>query len=266
MKNKSKCTFVGHELTSLEARLGRRYSGSAASSIRFLLQNPSDLRCWFVNLINTGVELGRSRSCDLVLVDSTVSGKHAMLLREGEQVRLRDLGSTNGCFVNQVRVTDQIVNHGDELRLGGAALIFYVDSLPPVEQGGPADASNTLVQFDVDRYTEVFTPKGTLAGPYYHVQIKACRKAAENGLGYLVIDLADVQAVSDNAFRALAGLRKELAESGGELMLCSISARVRDTLVESGTMEDFDDVIFSDSAAARAFIIRCMTSPGRLSR
>lgn len=263
MKNKSKCTFVGHELAKLEARLGKRREGSAVTSVRFLLQNPSDFKCWFVNLINTGIELGRSRSCDLVLNDSTVSGRHAMLLREGEDIRIRDLGSTNGCFVNRSRVTDQVLAHGDEIRLGGASLVIFAEGLPAVEQHESADPTETLVQFDVDRYTRILSPKGTLAGPYYHLQLKSFRKAFDEGYGYLVLDLTDVAAVSNNALRSFAALREELAGAGGELMLCSISSDVRDTLVESGSLEAFDDVIFPDSAAARAFIIQRMTSPGR---
>ncbi|TVQ32531.1 MAG: FHA domain-containing protein [Wenzhouxiangella sp.] len=265
LSNRSKCTFVGNELAQLEARLGKRYTGSAVSSIRFLLQDSADLRCWFVNLVNTSIELGRSRSCDLVLVDSTVSGRHALLLRDGEHIRLRDLSSTNGCFVNKSRVADQVLHDRDEVRLGGVALKVFIDTLPECKQES-RDATQTLVQFDVDKFTRVVSPQGSLAGPHYHAQLKACRKAIDEGCGYIVLDLSDVWAVSNNALRAFASLRRALLDGGGELILCSLGSGVRDSLIESGMLGEFDDVIFPDSTAARAFIIRCMTSPGKFER
>jgi pSer/pThr/pTyr-binding forkhead associated (FHA) protein len=44
--------------------------------------------------------IGRSRGCDLVLADSTVSRTHAVLRRFGDEWFLEDLGSTNGTRLN----------------------------------------------------------------------------------------------------------------------------------------------------------------------
>jgi pSer/pThr/pTyr-binding forkhead associated (FHA) protein len=64
--------------------------------------------------------IGRSAGCALVLDDDYVSGDHASLVRtpRGEWV-LSDLGSTNGTFVNEVRVvTPTVVTPSDSLRIG----------------------------------------------------------------------------------------------------------------------------------------------------
>lgn len=64
--------------------------------------------------------IGRSASCALVLDDDYVSSDHASLVRtpKGEWV-LTDLGSTNGTFVNEVRVvTPTVVTPTDTLRIG----------------------------------------------------------------------------------------------------------------------------------------------------
>ncbi len=64
--------------------------------------------------------IGRSAGCALVLDDDYVSGDHASLVRtpKGEWV-VSDLGSTNGTFVNEVRVvTPTVVTPSDSLRIG----------------------------------------------------------------------------------------------------------------------------------------------------
>jgi pSer/pThr/pTyr-binding forkhead associated (FHA) protein len=64
--------------------------------------------------------IGRSAECALVLEDDYVSGDHASLARRqnGDWV-VTDLGSTNGTFVNEVRVvTPTVVTPTDSLRIG----------------------------------------------------------------------------------------------------------------------------------------------------
>jgi pSer/pThr/pTyr-binding forkhead associated (FHA) protein len=64
--------------------------------------------------------IGRSAQCALILDDDYVSGDHASLARRpnGDWV-VTDLGSTNGTFVNEVRVvTPTVVTAADSLRIG----------------------------------------------------------------------------------------------------------------------------------------------------
>ena len=64
--------------------------------------------------------LGRHPACALVLDDETVSRRHALLFRREAGWFLRDLGSSNGTWVNGRRVVDAEVRPGDEVRLGDA--------------------------------------------------------------------------------------------------------------------------------------------------
>jgi hypothetical protein len=66
--------------------------------------------------------LGRSPSCQLVFGDDTVSRRHAELHFDGGRWMLRDLGSSNGTWVNGRRVMEAEVAPGDELQLGGLAI------------------------------------------------------------------------------------------------------------------------------------------------
>jgi hypothetical protein len=70
------------------------------------------------------VVLGRSRRCDYVLDQPSVSRCHAMLLRADAGWTLFDLGSTNGTRVNGWRVERALLKGGDEVELGGARLTF----------------------------------------------------------------------------------------------------------------------------------------------
>jgi pSer/pThr/pTyr-binding forkhead associated (FHA) protein len=62
--------------------------------------------------------LGRGVACQLVFADDSVSRRHAELRLEDGLWHLRDLGSTNGTWVNGRRVREAEVRPGDEIRLG----------------------------------------------------------------------------------------------------------------------------------------------------
>jgi pSer/pThr/pTyr-binding forkhead associated (FHA) protein len=69
-------------------------------------------------LAGSQVTVGRTDGNDIVLSDSTMSGKHAKLTSVGGRWQLEDLGSTNGSFVNGKKVTKQELKGGDSVRFG----------------------------------------------------------------------------------------------------------------------------------------------------
>jgi hypothetical protein len=78
------------------------------------------------------IVLGRSRECDCVLPEPSVSRRHAELRRDGGRWLLRDLGSRNGTRVNGVRVLEETeVAPGD--RVSFAGMRYRLGEL-----GGPA--------------------------------------------------------------------------------------------------------------------------------
>jgi hypothetical protein len=75
--------------------------------------------------VRSEVLIGRLHSCDLVVSDPTVSTRHAFLAHVDGRWFLRDLGTTNGTFVNGARVIDEIeVAPGDELALGASSFVL----------------------------------------------------------------------------------------------------------------------------------------------
>jgi predicted component of type VI protein secretion system len=74
------------------------------------------------DLTTAQLTIGRSSACELVLGDDTVSRRHAELRIEDGRWLLKDLGSSNGTFVNGRRVVEAEVRSGDVVHLGGARL------------------------------------------------------------------------------------------------------------------------------------------------
>ncbi|NUO49646.1 MAG: sigma 54-dependent Fis family transcriptional regulator, partial [Polyangiaceae bacterium] len=66
--------------------------------------------------------VGQGPACDIRLTDRRVSRRHAALDLAGSRVRVVDLGSTNGTFIDGVAVVDAFLRGGETLRLGSTAI------------------------------------------------------------------------------------------------------------------------------------------------
>lgn len=82
---------------------------------------------WFGRTVSVGVDdlvIGRS-GADLDVDDRGVSRAHARISRGAEGWTLTDLGSTNGTFLNGVRVRSAALRDGDEIRIGAATAFRF---------------------------------------------------------------------------------------------------------------------------------------------
>ena len=67
--------------------------------------------------------IGRGPACGLRIEDVQISRRHAAIEIVGESVVLRDVGSTNGTFVNGVKIVEAVLDSGQEVRVGPARLV-----------------------------------------------------------------------------------------------------------------------------------------------
>jgi pSer/pThr/pTyr-binding forkhead associated (FHA) protein len=67
--------------------------------------------------------VGRGAECDIFLGDVTVSRHHARFSADGDSLRLLDLGSTNGTYVNGALAEAYALSAGDEVIIGKFHLI-----------------------------------------------------------------------------------------------------------------------------------------------
>lgn len=70
------------------------------------------------------LECGRSMQCDVPLDDDAVSRRHAVIRWTGSGYQLRDLGSTNGTYVNDVAVQERMLRDGDQIKIGRSIFKF----------------------------------------------------------------------------------------------------------------------------------------------
>src|SRR5215510_10175614 len=102
-----------------------------------------------VNLREKPVTFGSSPACDLVLTDKTVSRKHLLAAREGDEVILRDQGSTNGTFIQGSKFKEITVGFGAEIRLGRTVIKFLPEEEVVEPELSESDHFGSLVGRDV---------------------------------------------------------------------------------------------------------------------
>ncbi len=77
-----------------------------------------------VSVADKPLSIGRLAECEVVLADDSVSRRHAEVRRQGSDIVVADMGSTNGTKVNGERVAERILDDGDAITVGNATLRF----------------------------------------------------------------------------------------------------------------------------------------------
>ncbi|MBI3295348.1 MAG: GGDEF domain-containing protein [Deltaproteobacteria bacterium] len=102
------------------------------------------------------MKIGRDATSQIILDDPHVSRNHAELhIKNGREITLKDLGSTNGVFVNGKKVTETTLADGDKVLIG-TRLYFkfcYQDSVDQNYQQSLFRAAN------IDSLTQLYNKK-----------------------------------------------------------------------------------------------------------
>ncbi len=92
--------------------------------------------------------IGRESASVVPLNHSSVSRRHCVIERQGDDFKIRDLGSSNGTFVNGQPVNDKVLKHADQVRIGSIALLFLIEETEDTTSGHQVrfDDSEPLTQ------------------------------------------------------------------------------------------------------------------------
>ncbi|MFL6624654.1 MAG: FHA domain-containing protein [Sulfurifustaceae bacterium] len=80
-----------------------------------------------LNLKLGDTKIGRRPGCDIILDDTSVSGEHALVKTVGLKSTIADLDSTNGTFVENKRVKQHELRHGETIIIGEHSLLYRDD-------------------------------------------------------------------------------------------------------------------------------------------
>jgi two-component system, cell cycle response regulator len=69
--------------------------------------------------------IGRGDKADLRLLDDGIARDHARVVKDGAEMVLEDMGSTNGTYCNGARVTRQALSEGDKILLGSTTILKF---------------------------------------------------------------------------------------------------------------------------------------------
>ena len=160
------------------------------------------------NLDRPTMVVGRSSKADIQIDQEAVSRNHCKLLNTGKSLMLRDLGSTNGTYVNDELVDEYVLRDGDFIKIGRCIFKFLsgnnienayheeiyrlttIDGLTQVfnkryfietleREMGRAQRYRrdlSLIMFDIDHFKQINDTYGHLAGDHILKQLAATIK------------------------------------------------------------------------------------------
>ena len=104
--------------------------------------------------------VGRLDDCQIRIRSGKISRHHCELLLEGDSLRLNDLGSSNGTYVNQDKVDQVELKAGDLIAIGSLVFLVQID-------GNPEDIDPELLYEDglpekptsSEQYAAAHTPR-----------------------------------------------------------------------------------------------------------
>jgi pSer/pThr/pTyr-binding forkhead associated (FHA) protein len=96
-----------------------------------LVVNPGSPTAWDIELKPGANSIGRGFANDFKITDPSVSTSHCQIVIDSGHVIIKDLGSTNGTFVDRARVTETRLHAGQTVHLGAVEMLFRSDAPPP---------------------------------------------------------------------------------------------------------------------------------------
>jgi pSer/pThr/pTyr-binding forkhead associated (FHA) protein len=90
--------------------------------------------------------IGRREDCDLRIPLSDVSRKHCRLIVNGETIKVEDLGSSNGTYINGERIQQSELGAGDTLQVGPVVFVVQMNGFPADDDLQPVTAASAAAK------------------------------------------------------------------------------------------------------------------------
>ena len=111
--------------------------------LRFVSVDPSIVNAPGYLVAGNTYMVGRSKSCDFMVSDHSVSRSHAQVVASQDSVLIKDLDSTNGTTVDGDRITESKVLPGQAIRFGRVRFVLTTDDRS-VTAGEDLSAASTV--------------------------------------------------------------------------------------------------------------------------
>ena len=109
-----------------------------------LVVNPGSPVAWEIQLKPGANSIGRGLANDFKIADPSVSTSHCQIDVSEQGTVVRDLGSTNGTFINRTPVKEAALQPGQTLHLGGVELLFQGEGVAAAPAVGAAPVGIVL--------------------------------------------------------------------------------------------------------------------------
>jgi HD-GYP domain-containing protein (c-di-GMP phosphodiesterase class II) len=151
--------------------------------------------------------VGRHPACEIHIDDQSVSRRHCTFEASSGELRVRDLGSANGTFVNERSVQDAVVRAGDIVRAGSAVLeVRGPDETPRAAAAGVTRHDHGYESVIQKRFEPAAYDWLTSAGPGTELQVleRAQRHLTTlHRVSELLAEARDISGLSDATLRAI---------------------------------------------------------------
>jgi len=102
-----------------------------------------------LQLVASRVLIGRSDLSDILVDDHFISKQHALLIWNGDSVVLVDLNSSNGTYVNSVRVGSRVLRNNDIISLGNHRIKMVYEKAGTRTDFDDADLADTAMMKNI---------------------------------------------------------------------------------------------------------------------
>ena len=96
----------------------------------FLIRVTNDGKAQPVPLTHDRTLIGRLDDCQVRIRSGKISRHHCEILNDGTSLTLKDLGSSNGTYLNQDQVEKSVLSAGDLIAVGSMVFLVQIDGHP----------------------------------------------------------------------------------------------------------------------------------------